>query len=71
MKIHIEIMDNDNTYKQIEAVKEYIKQNNDMLYIAETKKGTGEKIEHRLGVNHVSCKMTKTGNYSFKVWLAV
>jgi hypothetical protein len=64
-------MNNVNTVKQIEAVKEYINQNNDTVYIHETKKDSSAKIHHSLGVNHVSCKMTKAGNYSFKVWLAV
>lgn len=57
---------NGSTYNNLEAVQAYIHKEG----YTETKKGTGCKIRHDNGVNHVSCKKTKTG-YSFTVWNAI
>jgi len=54
------------TFQNIEAVQAYINKEG----YTETKKGTGTKIRHDEGINHVSCTKTKTG-YSFNVWNAV
>jgi hypothetical protein len=65
MKVHIEnrgcsILDG------LQAVKQYII---DYRY-KETLGTSGTKVFHVRGSNHVSCKKTKTGNYTFTVWLA-
>jgi hypothetical protein len=67
MKITIEVIEGQSMVRQLEAVKEYIK---DYGY-KETGKDSGHKVEHSMGVNHVMFNKTKTGNYSAKVWLAV
>ncbi len=67
MKLNIDILDNESTLKQLEAVREYIRTNG----FRETGKDTGHKVKHSMGINHVSCNKTKSGNYSFKVWLAI
>lgn len=60
------INSNGNIFQNIEAVQAYIHKEG----YTETKKDTGTKIRHDEGINHVSCKKTKTG-YSFNVWNAI
>lgn len=67
MKITIEVS-NESSIKQIEAVQQYIIDNNGFKV---TGRVYGTKIKHSKGVNHVSCNKTKAGNYSFKVWPGV
>ena len=66
MKVHIENK-GVNILDALEAVKTYIV---DYKY-EETWAHNGVKVSHTRGRNHVSCKRTKTGNYTFVVWLAV
>ncbi len=67
MKYYIDMVNCASHVNQLMAVKKYI----DEYGHKETPKNTGCRVETKYGNFHVSCRKTKKGDYSFKIWLAI